>query len=784
MAPNPTVDRVKRFFGIDPEEKLDDSAFYDDDAYLEKEPSTKEALLRIIPTRNGIVHYLRELFPFVSWIFHYNLTWLLGDIIAGVTVGFVVVPQGMAYAKLANLGPEYGLYTSFVGFILYWAFATSKDITIGTVAVMSTIVGNIIIDVRKDHPGLEPEVIARALALISGAVLLFIGLIRFGFIVEFIPLTAIGAFMTGSAISIAAGQVSTLLGIPDIKTREATYKVIINTLKALPNARLDAAMGMTALFALYFVRWFCNFMGRRSPNRSKTWFFISTLRMAFIVILYILVSWLVNRHVTDAKKAKFKILGTVPSGFQHTGAPVLNSEVLGAIGSHVPTTVLVLLIEHIAISKSFGRVNNYIINPSQELVAIGFTNVFGPFLGGYPATGSFSRTAIKAKAGVRTPLAGVFTAVIVLLALYALTSVFFYIPNSALAAIIIHAVGDLITPPREVYKYWQTSPIEVVVFFAGVFVSVFDSIENGIYVTMGASAAVLAWRIAKSPGRFLGQVDINHAPRDAVFVSSALNPHAPGGEKHKAYIDISRNDLSNPEIPIKSPYPGVFVYRFAEGLNYVNSARHLDNMTLHVFKHTRRTQLDKYSKIGDRPWNDPGPRRGQLHNNEEIAARPTLRAIILDFSAVNNIDVTSSQALVDIRHQFNRYSEPNIVEWHFAGVSNRWTKRALVASGFGGDRTLHGATRAEKGQNGWDGPLIAVSRVDGSSVGKSVGDEKRGQDQDIEAVAAEITPVSSGKGRLVPLYGINRPYFHVDVETAVASVVRNLSRHEDSDSSS
>src|ERR1041384_2389721 len=146
----------------------------------------------------------------------------------------------------------------------------------------------------------------------------------------------------------------------------------------------------------------------------------------------------------------------------------MRAKTISAYASDLPAAIIVLLIEHIAISKSFGRINNYTINPSQELVAIGFTNVFGPFLGAYPATGSFSRTAIKAKAGVRTPLAGIFTAVIVLLALYALTSVFFYIPSAGMAAIIIHAVGDLITPPREVYKYWQTSPLQGVIFFAGV----------------------------------------------------------------------------------------------------------------------------------------------------------------------------------------------------------------------------------------------------------------------------------------------------------------------------
>lgn len=153
----------------------------------------------------------------------------------------------MAYALLAQLPAQYGLYTSFVGFLLYWAFATSKDITIGTVAVMSTLVGNIILRLRETRPEFAPEQIARALAVISGAVLLFIGLTRLGWIVEFIPLVSITSFMTGAAFNILIGQVPGLLGISTVNTRESTYKVIINTLKALPTAKLDAAMGVTAL---------------------------------------------------------------------------------------------------------------------------------------------------------------------------------------------------------------------------------------------------------------------------------------------------------------------------------------------------------------------------------------------------------------------------------------------------------------------------------------------------------------------------------------------------------
>jgi len=242
---------------------------------VEQEPTAAEYLSKFNPSASATKRYVRSLFPFWDWIFHYNLTWLFGDVIAGVTVGFVVIPQGMAYALLAKLPAEYGLYTSFVGFILYWAFATSKDITIGTVAVMSTIVGNIVIKVQKTHPKLEAPDIARALSVIAGAVLLFIGLTRLGRIVELIPLVAITSFMTGAAISIGAGQVPALMGISGVNNRGPTYLVIIDTLKGLPRTKLDAAMGLSALFLLYAIRIFCSWMTKKQPAKKKLWFFVS-----------------------------------------------------------------------------------------------------------------------------------------------------------------------------------------------------------------------------------------------------------------------------------------------------------------------------------------------------------------------------------------------------------------------------------------------------------------------------------------------------------------------------
>ncbi|CAA7267650.1 unnamed protein product [Cyclocybe aegerita] len=221
------------------------------------------------PTQH-IKDYLISLFPILTWITRYNPGWLTGDLIAGLTVGMVVIPQGMSYAVLATLPAEYGLYSSFVGVLIYCFFATSKDVSIGPVAVMSLTVAQVIKHVESRSPGeFDGPQIASVLALITGFIVLGIGLLRIGWLVEFIPAPAVSGFMTGSAISIAAGQVPGLMGISGFDTRAATYKVIINTLKGLPRTRLDAAWGLPGLVGLYLIRLGCIKGGKRYPQRGK-----------------------------------------------------------------------------------------------------------------------------------------------------------------------------------------------------------------------------------------------------------------------------------------------------------------------------------------------------------------------------------------------------------------------------------------------------------------------------------------------------------------------------------
>ncbi|KAJ5403612.1 hypothetical protein N7509_003483 [Penicillium cosmopolitanum] len=753
-------------------------------SYNEPEPTSVEWIREITPSCHQFVNYLISLFPFLNWIGRYNMQWFLGDLVAGITVGAVVIPQGMAYAKLAEVPVQFGLYSSFMGVLVYWFFATSKDITIGPVAVMSTLTGEIVLQVHSQYPDVETHEIASCLAVILGGIVCFLGLIRLGFIVDFIPLPAISAFMTGSALNICSGQVSTMLGeTAGFSTRGATYLTIINTLKYLPTSTIDAAMGVTACAMLYIIRAGCTYAAKKYPAKAKIWFFVSTLRTVFVILFYTMISAAVNLHRRD--DPLFKLLGVVPRGFQNAAVPVMDTKIIRAFSGQLPAAVIVLLIEHIAISKSFGRVNNYTIDPSQEFVGIGVTNLLGPFLGGYPATGSFSRTAIKSKAGVRTPLGGCITAIVVLLAIYALPALFFYIPNASLAGVIIHAV---------------------------VIVTVFSSIEDGIYCTICVSIAVLLFRVAKARGHFLGRVTIHSVVGDHLLDGDgkygsfgAAKVPSDDEEDHtrSIFLPINRTDGSNPEVDIEQPHPGIFIYRFSEGFNYPNANHYTDNLVKTIFNSTRRTNPHAFARPGDRPWNDAGPKRGK-EPEDARDPRPLLQAIILDFSSVNNVDTTSVQNLIDVRNQLDLFASPRSVQWHFAHLNNRWTKRALAAAGFG-----YPTPASNEGFHRWK-PIFSVAEIEGSSSAAAHAEmmtNERAQHEDLEAgikadnktAELETDPIDASsedstviredklqrdltdskayrsRRKVALVQGMNRPFFHIDLTSALQSAVANSS---------
>ncbi|KXN82527.1 putative sulfate permease C3H7.02 [Leucoagaricus sp. SymC.cos] len=721
--------------------------------------SSKDWLSRFWTNPFPYVPYLLSLFPILGWIHRYNIGWLSGDLIAGLTVGIVVVPQGMSYAQIATLPPEYGLYSSFVGVFIYCFFATSKDVSIGPVAVMSLTVASIISHVQEHHPGeWDKPIIATTVGLIAGFIVLGIGLLRLGWLVEFqLPPAFHSGFMTGSVITIAVGQAPGLLGITGFSTRAATYKVIINTLRGLPDTKLDAAWGVTGLVSLYTIRFFCTWGSRRWPRKARWFFFMNVLRNAFVILILTIGAWLYCRKRRDTKgNFPIRILKDVPAGLKHVGVPEFDDKLISAMASELPVATIILFLEHIAISKSFGRLNGYKINPNQELIAIGAANTIGACFGAYPATGSFSRSALQSKSGVRTPLAGVATSVVVIVALYGLTDAFFWIPNAALCAVIIHAVADLVASPAQVYYYWRISPLEFLIWVAAVFVTVFTSVENGIYTSIAASLVLLLIRVAHPRGTFLGKISVESETEK-------------GKTTRDVYVPIKKNGVNNPHIKVIPPAPGVIVYRFEESYLYPNCTIVNSALVDYVRENMRRGKDLSAVSLRDRPWNDSGPRTNSALDQTLNEKKPWLHAIILDFSSVSHLDTTATQALIDTRAKIERWTDYP-VEFHFATVLSPWISRALVAGGFG-----YGASHSRVPRE-----VAAVVPYRDGAVPDDVSSQR--SSSDIETgniktqVRAEENPAElRGWELLTPQ---DTPFFHIDLPSAVRAAESGLHRIE------
>ncbi|CAB60015.1 putative sulfate permease C3H7.02 [Schizosaccharomyces pombe] len=763
-----TISRVKAYYEIPEDDELDELA------------SIPQWFKKNVTSNifKNFLHYLKSLFPIIEWLPNYNPYWLINDLIAGITVGCVVVPQGMSYAKVATLPSEYGLYSSFVGVAIYCFFATSKDVSIGPVAVMSLITAKVIANVMaKDETYTAPQ-IATCLALLAGAITCGIGLLRLGFIIEFIPVPAVAGFTTGSALNILSGQVPALMGYKNKVTAKATYMVIIQSLKHLPDTTVDAAFGLVSLFILFFTKYMCQYLGKRYPRWQQAFFLTNTLRSAVVVIVGTAISYAICKH--HRSDPPISIIKTVPRGFQHVGVPLITKKLCRDLASELPVSVIVLLLEHISIAKSFGRVNDYRIVPDQELIAMGVTNLIGIFFNAYPATGSFSRSAIKAKAGVKTPIAGIFTAAVVILSLYCLTDAFYYIPNAILSAVIIHAVTDLILPMKQTILFWRLQPLEACIFFISVIVSVFSSIENGIYVSVCLAAALLLLRIAKPHGSFLGKIQ-------------AANKYGSDNiaNVRDIYVPLEMKE-ENPNLEIQSPPPGVFIFRLQESFTYPNASRVSTMISRRIKDLTRRGIDNIYVKDIDRPWNVPRQRK-KKENSEIEDLRPLLQAIIFDFSAVNNLDTTAVQSLIDIRKELEIYANET-VEFHFTNIRSGWIKRTLVAAGFGKPKghAVDASVCVEVAAPLRDANLSAESSRNLSRIITPIYDDEEGNVSghiyELDGKNNSDLSMHCQKGsnqveiEFVEFNSRKYPFFHVDVASAVVDLQHRLLSPQKSDS--
>ena len=427
---------------------------------------------------------MRRFLPFLQWLPNYKKSWLSNDLVAGLTVGVILIPQGMAYAMIAGLPPVYGLYASLVPIVIYSFLGTSRQLAVGPVAMDSLLVaaglGAFVMTGGENYVAM-----ALLLAFMVGAIQLILGLLRMGFLVNFLSKPVISGFTSAAALIIIVSQLRHLLGV-SIDRSNRFHELLGNALKKLPETNpFDLAIGLGGIVIIFLLKkW-----NKKIPG-----------------ILLVVVIGIIGVYVFKLPSLGVKIVGEIPMGLPHFQLPKVNFENISEILPIALTLALIGYLEAISIGKSLETKNGEeTIVANQELIALGASNMIGSFFQSYPITGSFSRSAINSKTGAKTTVALVFSVAVVLITLLFLTPLFYYLPNAVLASIIMVSVIGLIdiAYPKNLFKYRKD---EFAILVTTFLVTLFIGIPEGILVGVMLSLLVMVYRSSKPHFAVLGRI--------------------------------------------------------------------------------------------------------------------------------------------------------------------------------------------------------------------------------------------------------------------------------------
>ncbi|MCO5563821.1 hypothetical protein L7F22_017470 [Adiantum nelumboides] len=461
---------------------------------------------------------LAYIFPPLQWARGYKLSYLKDDVVAGLTIGSLCIPQDIGYSKLAGLPPIYGLYTSFVPPLIYALLGVSRDIAIGPVAVVSILLGTLASDqfpipaaATKKCDSTSLKFVNDAcsayresyLALIFTATLfagifqIALGLFRLGFIIDFLSHAAIIGFMAGAAITIGLQQLKGMLGI---STASFTKKTDIVSVLTSIFKHTDEWSWRTALIGLFFLG--VLILARYIGKKNKKLFWVPAIApLSSVILSTIFVT------VTHVDKHGVAIVGKIDGKVNPSsvGQFVFHGEILKKALFIGLEAALIALTEGVAIGRTFASLKNYHIDGNKEMIAFGTMNVAGACTSCYVATGSFSRSAVNYNAGCKTPISNVVMSIMVLVVLVVATPLFHNTPNCILASIIINAVLSLIDIPAAitVFKVDKLDFISLLGAFLGV---LFISVEMGLLIAVSLSVAKILLQVTRPHTAVLGKI--------------------------------------------------------------------------------------------------------------------------------------------------------------------------------------------------------------------------------------------------------------------------------------
>jgi SulP family sulfate permease len=469
---------------------------------------------------------IKKIIPILEWLPNYNKSLFRGDLIAGITVGIILIPQGIAYALIAGLPPIYGLYCALVPQVMYAIFGSSRQVAIGPVAMDSLIVATGVSTLAL--AGSESYIsIAILLALMVGAIQFLMGIFSLGFIVNFLSKPVITGFTSAVALIIGFNQFRNLLGVDFIQSDQ--IQVIIEDIWGQISS-FNAPTSTIGIIAVLLIIIFRR-INKKIPNAL------------IVVILGIIVMKYFNTSFSDVA-----IVKEVPSGLPKFGIPVIDIDQIRELLPIALTLVMVGYLETISIGKSLeGKQDEYRIRPNQELIALGLSNMVGSLFKAYPSTSSFSRSAINSESGGKTGMSALISVIMVVITLLYLTPLFYYLPKTILAAIIIVSVFGLINF-KEAAFLWKANILDFWLMIATFISTLTFGIEYGIVVGVGLSLIILIFRTSRPYVAELGKV-----------------PES----------DFYRNKNRFEEVILEND---VLVFRFDAQLFYANSSYFRDNL--------------------------------------------------------------------------------------------------------------------------------------------------------------------------------------------------------------
>jgi SulP family sulfate permease len=446
---------------------------------------------------------LARYLPVLDWGRRYDRSTLTSDLVAAAIVTIMLIPQSLAYAMLAGLPPEIGLYASILPIIAYAIFGTSRTLAVGPVAVVSLMTLAAASSVAV--PG-TAEFIAAALilALLSGIILVVMGVLKLGFLGNLLSHPVVSGFITASGIIIATSQLKSILGIS--ASGQAMPELITTLVSNLGDINLPTlVIGATSAAFLFWVRkglkpllMRLGLAARPADLIAKAGPIAAVAVSTLAVILF------------DLEAQGVKVVGAIPQSLPPFTVPLIDPELWRQLAVPALLIAVIGFVESVSVAQTLAAKRRQRINPDQELIGLGAANVAAAFSGGYPVTGGFARSVVNFDAGAETPAAGAFTAIGILIAALLLTPLLYALPIATLAATIIVAVLSLVDfkTPREV---WRFSKPDFAALITTIAVTLLAGVEPGVVSGVVLSLALYLWRASRPHAAIVGRVpDTEH----------------------------------------------------------------------------------------------------------------------------------------------------------------------------------------------------------------------------------------------------------------------------------